>query len=107
MEKRGLSWPMQWLIERCQETNFGRITVFVRDGEPDLSRPIRLLRTIKLSGGENGPRTEAGRDNFTLRHEHTAMVAQVSSAPNGATVTIEVKHGLPFLIEVEHDYRAA
>lgn len=107
MDKRDLSRPKQWLIERCQEINFGRITFSLRAGEPDLARPHRTLRTVKLAGGDNGPRPEAAIANFQLRNEHVALLAQLARIEDGASVTTEVKYGLPFLIEVEQDHQAA
>lgn len=108
MEKCDLSRPMQRLIEQCQMTNFGRIRFAVRrGGEPDLVRPWRTVRTVKLAGGENGSRPESASANFHLRTEHLAMVSQLATAGDGALVTIEVKHGLPFLVEIEQDTQAA
>lgn len=107
MEKRDLSQPMQRLIERCQAVNFGRITLTIHHGQPDLTKPWRLLRTVKLAGGENGSRPEAAMANFQLRSEHTALLAQLDATADGALVTIEVKHGLPFLMEIEQDCQAA
>jgi hypothetical protein len=107
MDKHDLSGPKQWLIELCQEINFGRITFWVRSGEPDLTHPHRTIRTVKLAGGENGPRPEGAIDNFQLRNEHLALLEQMGRIEDDATATIEVKHGLPFLIEVEQDHQAA
>jgi len=101
MEKCELSEAMQWLIERCQEINFGRITVVVCDGEPDRTQPPRIVRTVKVAGQENGPRAEVTKANFKLRSEQMELVKQLAGADDGDSVAIEVKHGLPFLIEIE------
>jgi len=101
MEKCELSEAMRWLIERCQEINFGRITVVVCDGEPDRSQPLRIVRAVKAAGGENGPRAEMAMANFQLRKEQIELVRQLAGADDGDSVEIEVKHGLPFLIEIE------
>jgi len=107
MEKRELSKAKQWLIEQCQQINFGRITIRVQSGEPDLSQSYSTLRTVKLSGGENGPRPELAQANFPLCREQVGMLAQLAGLDDQASVTIEIKHGLPFLLEVQQDHRAA
>jgi len=107
MNKQDLPGPKQWLIEQCQDLGFGRITFHVVGSEPDFSRPWRTHRTVKLSGGENGPRPEAGRADFELRKEHVALLDALSRVKDGASVTIEVKHGLPFIVEIEQEYQAA
>ena len=107
MNKKQLSRRKQWIIEQCQDINFGRITVRIRDGEPDLDRPWRTLRTVKLAGSENGPRPEMARDDVALCQEQTALLTTLERLPNETCVTIEIRHGLPFLVEIERDYQAA
>lgn len=113
MDKRRLTWPKQWLIEQCQRVNFGRITLHIHGGEPDLARPWKTRRTVKLAGGDpgnspqNGPRPEAGMPDFGLCAEQLALLGQLAHIPDGTCVTIEVKHGLPFLLQVDQEHRAA
>lgn len=107
MQRNDLSGPLQRIIERCQAVNFGTIIFGVRGGEPDLGQPWRTRRTIKIAGGENGPRAEADRANFQLRKEHMALVSELAGLRDGVQVTLEVKHGLPFVIEIEQDHEAA
>ena len=107
VNKKQLSGPNRWLIGQCQQLNFGRITFHVRRGEPDRDRPWRTRRTVKLTGGENGPRPEAELSDFELCQEQTALLDALSHIKDGACVTVEVRHGLPFIIEIEQDHRAA
>lgn len=104
---RDLPEPCQRLLRLMQDTNFGRITFHVRGGEPDLGRPWRTRRTVKLPGGENGPRLETDLTDFELCQEQTALLNTLSHIRDGACVTVEVRHGLPFLVEIEQDYQAA
>ena len=90
-----------------QDVNFGRITFRVRDGEPDLNGPWRTRRTVKLASGADGPRPESGLADFELRKEHVALFEQMARLRDGACVTIEVKYGLPFIIEIEQEHQAA
>lgn len=108
MDKRQLSEPKQWLIEQCQQINFGSITFLVRGGEPDLSRPHHITRTRKLAGGHNGPRPEVGRADFELKREHTAVLAHLQQLPDGTCVKVKLTHGLPGAsIDIEEDHQAA
>jgi len=108
MDKRQLSRPKRWLIERCQQINFGSITLYVCGGEPDLDRPHRTTRTLKLAGGVKGPRPELGRLDFELRREHIALLAHLEALPDGTRVKVKIAHGLPGAsIDIEEDHQAA
>jgi len=108
MDKRHLSRPRRWLIERCQHINFGSVTFHVRGGEPDLGRPHHVTRTLKLAGGVNGPRPEVANDDFELRREHIALLVQLETFPDGTCVKVKLAHGLPGAsIDIEEDHQAA
>ena len=108
MNKRDLSRPKQWLIERCQHINFGSITLNVRGGEPDLERPYHITRTLRLVGGDNGARREIASADFELRQEHIALLTQLARLPDGTCVKVKLAHGLPgAAIDVEEDHRRA
>lgn len=101
MKKQQLSECNQWLTEQCQRLNFGQITFSVRAGEPDPGRPWRTRRIVKLGSGENGPRVEANLADFELCQEQVALFDALRRVGDGETVTVEVRHGLPFLVEIE------
>lgn len=107
MNKLKLPEPNQWLIEKCQRLGFGNITFCVWSGQPDLRRAWRTLQTVKLPDGANGPRPEARCADFVLCKEHTTLFEQLAHIEDGARVTVEVRHGLPFLLQIERDYEAA
>ena len=94
------------LIRLLQSVNFGRIVFWVRAGRPDFTRPFRTVRTVKPAGGENGPRPEVHSADFEVRKEVMTLIEQVANAADGAQVTVEVKHGLPFLIEIAEEHQA-
>jgi hypothetical protein len=96
----------QKLVILMQAINFGRITFLVRSGAPDFTQKVRTVRTVKLSTGDNDPRPEAANADFELRKEVIFMRDHVAKATDGARVTIEVKYGLPFLIEIEEEHQA-
>ncbi len=107
MKKQELSKLNQYLIDQCQRVNFGRIMFFVRNGEPDLGRPWHTRRTVKLAGADNGPRPEANLADFELRQEQAALFDTLNQIKDEERVTVEVRHGLPFVVEIEQDYQAA
>ena len=104
--KGDLSALQRRLLELMQSINFGRVQFTVRDGQPDFTRPVRTVRTVKPAGGENGPRPEASNENFEVRKEVLALIEQAAKAADGARLTVQVKRGLPFLIEVEEYHLA-
>ena len=106
MTKQMLSEPWKRIVVVMQDLNFGRVTFSVRSGQPDFTRPFRTVRTVKPAGNGNGPRPEAHSADFEVRKEVTSLIEQVARAPDGTQVTVEVKHGLPFLIEVEEEHKA-
>src|SRR3954471_12266887 len=108
MDQRQLSRPKQWLLERFQYTNFGSLTFYVCGGEPDLAQPHHISRTVKLTGGANGPRPELGNADFALRQEHLALLAQLARLADGTRVRVRLAHGLPGAsIDIEEDHQAA
>ena len=106
MTKRTLSEHWKRLVEMMQELNFGRVLFFVLAGQPDFTRPVRTVRTMKTAGGNNGTRPEARRADFELRKEVMTLLDHVARAPDGAQVTVKVEHGLPVLIEIEQEHTA-
>lgn len=98
--KRGLSGPRQQLLELLQELNFGRLEqLVVRGGEPVLDPRPRIVREVKF-GAENGPRPERGARDFALKAQVVELCAALDRLQDGAIDLIEVKHGLPFRMEV-------
>ena len=106
MTKQMLSEPWKRLVGMMQTLNFGRIIFLVRSGAPDVTQKVRTVRAVKLPAGDNGPRPEAGSADFELRKEVISLRDQLANAADGARMTIEVKHGLPFLIEIEEEHQA-
>ncbi|MBE7457436.1 MAG: hypothetical protein KJ057_13065 [Phycisphaerae bacterium] len=104
---RGLPPPHQRLLRMLQDVNFGRITFCVQGGAPDFEQPWRTRQTVKLAGGTNGPRPETSLSDFELRQEQAALLEALGRLRDGADVTVEVRHGLPFLVEIEQEQQLA
>jgi len=104
--KCSLSSARKRLLELMQKVNFGRIQgLTVRNGEPVFDMPPRVVRMVKFAG-ENGPRPEAAHVDFVLKKEVDDLFAHLNSLDNGVIRSIEVKHGLPFSMEIEEAVQA-
>jgi hypothetical protein len=100
--KGGLSEPRQRLVEIMQRINFGRIeNLMIRAGEPAFDPAPKIIRDIKLGGGENGPRAELARDDFALKSQVVEMFAHLSRLDDGSVAVIHVAHGLPCRLTVD------
>mgnify|MGYP000617584309 CR=1 FL=1 len=101
--KSSVSHARVRLVELMQRINYGRVEgLSVRRGEPVMEPPPRVVREIKF-GGDNGPRPEVGKADFTLKVQVRELFAQLESLGDGVIECIEVKHGLPFKMTVEED----
>ena len=99
--KGALSPARSRLVELMQGLNFGRVEgLVVRNGEPALDPPPRLIREVKFCS-ENGPRPEAAKENFALKAQVCDLFAQMEAMGNGVIRCLEVKHGLPFKMTIE------
>ncbi len=106
MNKKTLSEPRRRLVELMQTLDFGRIHgLAVRNGEPDFGRGFRAVRTVKMAG-DNSPGPENYSEDFVLKHEVINLLEHFDRLGDGIMRLIEVKHGLPFIIEIEEDYQA-
>jgi len=91
----------QRLVRLMQRLNFGRIEhLLVVGGEPVFRPPPRTVHAIKI-GGTNGPRAEAGLADFPLPGPVREMLERISELESGRIERIEVRHGLPFAMEIE------
>ena len=99
--RRGsLSTPRQRVLEMMQEIDFGWIVFRKCNGEPELHAYLRVVKKIKL-GAENGPRPELALRDFALKDPVKRFFAEFDRLEDGVIVTVLVKHGLPFMLEVD------
>jgi hypothetical protein len=103
--KSRLSPARRELVELLQEVNFGRVEgLAVRAGQPVFSPPPRVVREVKF-GGDNGPRPERAAGDFELKAQVVDLFAALDRLGDGVVDLIEVKHGLPFKMEVAEPAR--
>jgi hypothetical protein len=99
--KSSLSNPLHQLIELMQFINFGRIeSLHVHGGQPVFEPAPRVIQKLKM-GGENGPRPEAGLQDFWLKQQTVELLRAIAELGDGEVSVIEVKHGLPYSVEIE------
>ena len=99
--KSSLLPSQRQLLELMQELNFGRIEdLQVRASEPVFEPAPRVIRKLKI-GGENGPRSEISCADFWLKSQVVELLEAIASLGDGTVLAIEVKHGLPFSVEIE------
>jgi hypothetical protein len=99
--KSSLSESQRWLVELMQTLNFGRIeALHVRAGMPVSIPAPQIIQKLKI-GGENGPRPETAHDDFLLKRQTIEMLESLRRLGDGKVLVIEVKHGLPFSLEIE------
>jgi len=84
-----------------QRLNFGRIEdLLVRGGEPIFDPAPKVVQKLKI-GGENGPRPELSCEDFLLKRQTMELLGAIADLSEGTVLTIDVKHGLPFAVEIE------
>jgi len=99
--KSSLTPSQQKLLAEMQRINFGRIfDLTVRDGQPVMDPPPRVVREIKF-GGDNGPRPEVAKADFTLKAQVRDLFVQLEALGDGVIPCIEIQRGLPFRMTVE------
>lgn len=89
------------LVELMQRLDFGNIEgLVIRDGLPVLEPRPRLVRDVKFGAG-NGRRSETGLTDFALKSSVRELMDTFASLGNANVRRLEVKHGLPFRMQVE------
>ena len=84
-----------------QRLNFGRIEdLIIRGGEPVFDPAPKVIQKVKI-GGENGPRPEVTCEDFLLKKQTIELLETITDRREGKVLAIDVKHGLPFAVEIE------
>jgi hypothetical protein len=99
--KQSLSNRQRRLVELLQIINFGRIeALHLRGGEPVFEPAPRVVQTLKM-GSQNGPREEESLQDFWLKQPVVDLLQAIRDLGDGQILAIEVKHGLPFTVQIE------
>ena len=101
--KSDLSPSRARLVELMQRLDFGRIeSLTIREGDPVLDPPPRIVRDVKFCS-QNGPRPESELHDFVLKAQVWDLFVHFDSIGNGTIRSLEIMHGLPFLMQVEEE----
>jgi hypothetical protein len=101
LSKSDLSPAQRRLVELMSDGGFCRIeSLQVRRGEPFFEPAPRVIQTLKM-GGQNNPREEASLPDFWLKQPVVDLFQTIQELGDGQILAIEVKHGLPFTVQIE------
>ena len=89
-------------VTAMQRLCFGRFeSLEIQHGELVLDPWPAMVRSVKFAAEESGvPRTS--RDEFKLKRQIVELFEYVRTVEAGEIRCLEVRHGLPFAMEVEH-----
>ena len=95
-----LTPPRRQLVREMQRINFGRIeSLKITEREPELDPMPPRVREHKFSS-ENGPRPEVATGDFLLKQQVLELFTFFDQMRNGVIEVLEIKHGLPFRMDV-------
>ncbi len=101
MKASSLSPARRQLLLRLQTINFGCIEgLRLQQGEPVLESAT-IVREIKF-GGDNTACPQISLTDFQLKAQIIELFSHFDHINNGVVRLLEIKHGLPFKMNVEH-----
>jgi hypothetical protein len=96
---RDLSAAQLWLLRTMSERQFGRIEhLEVQRGQPAPGPAMKVVRVAHLGGGSDGAKVPHGEE-FELKQAVRDLFAELGRLNNGTVVRLELKRGLPCLLE--------
>ena len=87
-------------LDAMRSLSFGRFEFLqIREGELALDPWPTTVRDVKFAAQENQPHTTA--KEFALKEQVVELFEYIRSVGAGEIRTLEVRHGLPFSMEIE------
>ncbi len=97
---RDLSASERLLVEAMRELGFGRFEfVQIRNGQPIVDPLPTAVRDVKF--GAKAPSNTDPPGDFDLKRQVVELFEYTRSVNAGEIRTLEVRHGLPFSMEIE------
>jgi hypothetical protein len=106
-----MSWPTSTrnllpserrFVTAMQDLAFGRFEFLqIRNGELLLDPWPAAVRGIKF-GSEDAPASQTRPDEFDLKRQVVEFFEYVRAVDAGEIRRLDVRHGLPFSMEIEH-----
>lgn len=88
-------------LHAMRQLRFGRFEFLqIRDGQLVLDPWPTTVRDVKL-GAQVGDQNPAPDSEFALKQQVVELFEYIRSVDNGEIRTLEVRHGLPFSMEIE------
>ena len=88
-------------LDAMRQLRFGRFEFLqIRDGQLVLDPWPTTVRDVKL-GAQVGDQDRATDGEFPLKQQVTEMFEYIRSVDAGEIRTLEIRHGLPFSMEIE------
>jgi hypothetical protein len=101
IRRSALSPPRRWLLDTICRLGFGRIEqLFIRNGEPALENPPRVIQTITF-GGFSQDEQEPPTGDFELKRPIIDLFAHFDRINTGVIERIDIKAGLPCFMSIE------
>lgn len=96
-----LSPARRLLVGLMREIRYGRIEgLLVQRGEPVFEPPPRVIRAVKLAGGDEPAIGEEAGDGALKAQVHR-LLRQLDAMGSGRIECLEVQGGLPFRLTIE------
>jgi hypothetical protein len=89
------------LFDLIRDLNFGRIEhLQFRNGQPMLEPRPRIVRAVKMAHPARTAEKEKPPDGCP-KQSLVELLALMRRTGDGELLVIEIRHGLPFLVEIE------
>lgn len=99
--RQSISTQRRELLDRCHETQFGRIeNLLVQDREPRFGPQTRLVRTVTFNGTNNRSKESVCGD-FPLKRPWIELFNYFDQVGNARIEKIDLKAGLPCFMSIE------
>lgn len=94
-----LTHAERWLLSVVHEHQFGRIeNLRVQAGQPIFDPSVKIIRAARLGGANRGTTARSGTE-CELKQAVRELLAELARMQDGVIVTLEFRHGLPWLLE--------
>jgi hypothetical protein len=92
----------QRFVAALHQLGFGRLVhVGIRDGELVLNPAPTAVQVLKFGSAEE-PQTPCRFDDFELKKPMSELFEYIRGVKDGEIRCLEVRHGLPFSMEIEY-----
>jgi hypothetical protein len=98
-------WSEQWerLAQRIKRVGYGCIyDLPIRDGEPDLSEPLRMKYTRLLKPGRT-PNSKPDAKNVQIKEQYRVLLEECRRLQDIDISVLQIQDGLPSQMNIEKE----